>query len=204
MPTKCLLGLELACRNGRRCKRQGSERTGRLHFFYHSPSSTLPVRDVKGEQGRLKFEPHIERNAENYCVRCYQDSIRVFLRSDEKYLFLLTTCKSRKLRKAKGKYFDKKFIVGYIEKAKCLRRAGDRVAAQGCTKLYSFQDAFPLAKLRHLRHVKNFRYMRRDLTQKQTEKVLNHFKGRADPRRACLRALRRLKHELEGKGRTCR
>ena len=204
MPTKCLLGLELACRNGRRCKRQGSERTGRLHFFYHSPSSTLPVRDVKGEQGRLKFEPHIERNAENYCVRCYQDNIRAFLRSAEKYLFLCTTCKSKVLAVRKDKLFGKRFIVGYIEKGKCIRRAEDRVATQGPAKLYSFKDAFPLAQLRHLRHVKNFRYMKRDLTQKQTEKILHHFKGRTDIRRAYLRALRRLKHELEGKERTCR
>ena len=202
MPTECLLGLELACRKGRRCKRQGSEKRGRLHFFYHSPSSELPVRDVKGEQGAgQKTEPYIEKDAENYYVCCYQNNIRAFLRStEERYLFLCTTCMNEELA---GQY-DKRFIVGYIEKGKCIRRAEDRVATQGPAKLYSFKDAFPLAQLRHLRHVKNFRYMKRDLTQKQTEKILHHFKGRTDIRRACLRALRRLKHELEGKGRTCR
>ena len=38
------------------------EERGRLHFFYHSPSSQLPIRDVLGEQGHnKKTEPHIVR-----------------------------------------------------------------------------------------------------------------------------------------------
>ncbi|MGD0921406.1 MAG: hypothetical protein ABSA70_06515 [Terriglobia bacterium] len=163
------------------------------------------MRDVKGEQtGKLKFEPHIERNAENYCVRCYQDNIRAFLRSAEKYLFLCTTCKSKVLAERKDKLFGKRFIVGYIEKGKCIRWAEDRVATQGPAKLYSFKDAFPLAQLRHLRHVKNFRYMKRDLTQKQTEKILHHFKGRTDIRQACLKELSRLKRSLARSEYRCR
>jgi hypothetical protein len=47
------------------------DETGRLHYFYHSPSSDLPIRDVLGEQGAgRKTEPHLERNAENYCCCC--------------------------------------------------------------------------------------------------------------------------------------
>lgn len=194
MATECLLGLELACRNGRTCKRQGSEKSGRLHFFYHSPSSTLPVRDVKGEQtGKTKFEPHIEKNAENYCVRCYQDNIRAFLRSAEKYLFLCTTCKSKKL----PRQHDKKFIVGYIVKAKCIRRprqrGKERVAAQGATRLYSFRDAYPLGRLRRER---NFRHMRKKLSTAETGRLLAHFSGRSNIRQACLRELSRLKRCL--------
>jgi len=153
MPTECLLGLELTCRNGRRCKRQGSEKRGRLHFFYHSPSSELPVRDVKGEQGAgQKTEPYIEKDAENYYVCCYQNNIRAFLRStEERYLFLCTTCMNEELA---GQY-DKRFIVGYIEKGKCIRRTKNRVAVQGPTKLCSFRDAYPLANLRRER---NFRH----------------------------------------------
>jgi hypothetical protein len=201
MPTECLLGLELTCRNGRRCKRQGSEKSGRLHFFYHSPSSTFPVRDVKGEQtGRLKFEPHIERNAENYCVRCYQDNIRAFLRRAEKYLFLCTTCKSKKL----PRQHDKKFIVGYIVKAKCMRRprqrGKERVAAQGPTKLYSFKDAYPLARLRRER---NLRHMKRLLNRDETAKVLIHFRGRRNIRQACLKELSRLKQSLARSKQRC-
>ena len=58
------------------------EETGRLHFFYHSPSSQLPVRDVLDEQKHgYKTEPYIEKCAENYCLECYQDNIRGFCRA---------------------------------------------------------------------------------------------------------------------------
>jgi hypothetical protein len=84
---------------------------GRLQFFFHCPDSSLPIRDVRPVKNRRKKEPHIEKNAENYCVKCYQNNIIGFLRSREKYLFLFTQCVSREpaLRKLHGK----RFIVGY-------------------------------------------------------------------------------------------
>lgn len=43
---------------------RGIKPSGRLQFFFHAPSSDLPVRDVCDEQGRgRKTEPHLERNA---------------------------------------------------------------------------------------------------------------------------------------------
>ena len=58
------------------------DETGRLHYFYHSPSSDLPIRDVLGEQGAgRKTEPYLERNAENYCRCCWQPNIVGFLKS---------------------------------------------------------------------------------------------------------------------------
>ena len=52
------------------------EETGRLHFFYHSRDSLLPVRDVLS-QHRMGFkkEPYLERSAENYCVPCLQNTL---------------------------------------------------------------------------------------------------------------------------------
>lgn len=197
---RCLLDPEIACWKGRRCKRRGSERIGRLQFFYHSPSSDLPVRDMEGKQvGVRKYEPHIEKNAENYCVCCYQrTNIRPFLRrTEERYLFLCTTCKSKDL----PGHYDKMFIVGYIKKARCIRRANDRVAVQGPTKLYSFRHAYPLARLRRER---NFRYMRRDLTLLETKKVLDRFSGRKNIRQACLKKLARLKRSSSRTERRCR
>lgn len=199
MPTECLLGLELTCRNGRRCKRQGSEKRGRLHFFYHSPSSELPVRDVKGEQGAgQKTEPYIEKDAENYYVCCYQNNIRAFLRStEERYLFLCTTCMNEELA---GQY-DKRFIVGYIEKGKCIRRTKNRVAVQGPTKLCSFRDAYPLANLRRER---NFRHMHKKLTVNETKELLDHFRRGKNIRQACLKELSRLKRSLARSEYRCR
>jgi hypothetical protein len=195
MRLNCLLGNESrSCWANKKCTMRGAEETGRLHFFYHSPSSTFPVRDVEGKQGAgQKTEPYIEKDAENYCVRCYQGNIRAFLRSAEKYLFLRTTCKSEDL----PRQYDKKFIVGYIVKAKCIRRprqqGKERVAAQGATRLYSFRDAYPLGRLRRER---NFRHMRKELNTAQTGRVLAHFSGRSNIRQACLRGLRRLKRSL--------
>lgn len=49
---------------------------GRLHFFYHSPLSSLPIRDVTDEQGAgCKTEPYVEHHAVNYLNRCNQMSL---------------------------------------------------------------------------------------------------------------------------------
>src|SRR5271165_6278609 len=90
---------------------------GRLHFFYHSKDSPLPVRDVlnRHRQGN-KTEPYLEKRAENYCQPCIQNNIRGFLKSKEKYLFLLT--------RHSGPGSDgKRYVVGYLEKERCLRRS---------------------------------------------------------------------------------
>jgi hypothetical protein len=51
------------------------EEKGRLQFFFHSPSSELPIRDILNEHGKgHKTEPHIEIGAENYINCCYQSN----------------------------------------------------------------------------------------------------------------------------------
>src|SRR5579872_5337348 len=123
------------------------EETGRLHFFYHSPSSSLPVRDVLNDQGAgYKKEPYLEKSAENYCVPCLQRNIHGFVMSNEKYLFLFTTRKN-------SKHDESRYIVGYLKKQKCLRRFYKKErhwAVQGPIRLFSFDQAFPLRKLRGL------------------------------------------------------
>ena len=91
------------------------EEKGRLQYFFHSPSSKFPIRDVLDEQKRGdKTEPHIEIGAENYINRCYQsNNIMPFLKSKGKYLFLFTTCKAKD-----HKYYNRKCIVGFISKKK--------------------------------------------------------------------------------------
>lgn len=173
---------------------------GRLQFFFHSPTSELPVRDVVG---RGKTEPHLEKEAENYCSRCYQrNNIVPFLRRDEKYLFLFTTCRNEKMS---NKYRDKRFIVGFIEKKKGLRRRTHRGeswwAVQGPTKLFEFRDAYPLDKLtrKPLRGVKK-------LNKNQSEAVLRYFRGKRNILRKCLGELRQLKKQSKKRkngGRGC-
>lgn len=158
---------------------------GRIKFFFHCPDSKYPIRDIIYQE---KTEPHIEKNAENYCSECYQHNVIVpFLCSDEKYLFLFTTCRSGHWKK----YKDHSFIVGYIVKEKALWRS-DHWAIQGKTYMYSFLDAYPLPS-------KNPRHQKRLKTEKETEKILNHFESKTNILTNCIREMNRLK---QGKART--
>lgn len=161
---------------------------GRLQFFFHANTSKWPVRDVLG---REKTEPYLEKRAENYCTTCYQPSIVGFLKRSEKYLFLFTTCRNPELPQ-----HSKRFIVGYIVKKKPILRTNKRreswLAVQGPTKIFSFEDAFPLRKLTS----KRIRGVRR-LDENETAHVLRYFKGKKNILRTCLRELGRLKRERQ-------
>lgn len=142
---------------------------GRLQFFYHSPNSELPVRDITDEQGKgHKTEPYIEQRAENYCNKCYQGiNIIPFLKSRERYLFLFTTCRNADLAEDGGRY-----IVGYIEKERVLK-VGGHYAVQGPVSLFRFEDAFELSRL----HDDPMSVRMLKLDERQTERVLTHFEG---------------------------
>ncbi len=192
----------MSCRKKSRCATDSLEfrlthldKTGRLHYFYHSPSSDLPIRDVLGEQGEgRKTEPYLERNAENYCCCCWQPNIVGFLKSSEKYLFLFTRCARKE-----SKHKDKLYIVGYICKERCIDRGGFWAVA-GKTKVYSFEDAFPLRKLSH---ATNARHVRRLLTKRQTECVLHSFTGKRNKLAACLEEVSCLKEKVRRRERKC-
>ena len=90
---------------------------GMVQYFYHSPSSKFPIRDVLNEQRKgYKTEPHIEIGAENFCVECYQNNIKKFVERKLNYLFLITTCKNKEVNRKYGKDTNQ-FIVGYIKKS---------------------------------------------------------------------------------------
>ena len=169
---------------------RGPKPSGRLQFFFHSPSSTLPVRDVCNEQGSgFKTEPQLEENAENYCYECYQKTnIQGLLKNREKYLFLFTTCKNK--ADHMEKHFGERYIVGYICADRFLPRHGF-IAVQGKTKIVAFQDAYPLERLvpsagnRHIRV--------RKLSVEEAKKVLDHLRRAPDIRGKCVRELNRLK-----------
>lgn len=92
----------------------GMKEAGRLQFFYHCPKSPLPVRDVLGlPHDGCATEPHIEKCAENYCWPCDPKNIQGFLKREEKYLFLFTTCRNER-------FYNKQFIVGFISKRAAL------------------------------------------------------------------------------------
>jgi len=145
---------------------------GRLHFFYHSPLCSLPIRDVTDEQGAgCKTEPYLERHAENYLNPCNQKNILGFLKSDERYLFLFTKCKKRG-----DPHFDRMYVVGYLQKDRWLRRRGF-YAVMGKTKMFSFDDAF---EVRGLTPAQNARHVPKKLSVAQTARILDSFEGKSN------------------------
>lgn len=165
------------------------EEKGRLQYFFHSPSSKLPIRDVLNEQKRgYKTEPHIEIGAENYINRCYQsNNILPFLKSKGKYLFLFTTCKAKD-----HKYYNRKCVVGFISKKKYLdilkkRSNKSHYAVLGDTRIYSFNDSLPV---NYLGYKEGIRVKKVD--ENETGIILTHFKSKMNILNNCIKEIKRL------------
>lgn len=162
------------------------DESGRLQFFYHSPRSHLPVRDILNDQRHgYKTEPHIEKNAENYCRACVPQNIRGFLRGREKYLFLFTRCMNKKMRNS-----GKLFVVGYIVKGDYELRPGGFYAVIGKTQIFSFEDAYPLRPNGNPRHLRKIR------CRVETDRIRDHFDGKKNILKECVAEVRKLKRQL--------
>jgi hypothetical protein len=174
---------------------RGLKLSGRLQFFFHSPSSTLPVRDVCNEQGSgFKTEPQLEQDAENYFSECYQKTnIQGLLKSREKYLFLFTTCKNR--ADHMEKHFGERYIVGYIRADRFLPRQGF-IAVQGKTRIVAFEDAYPLERL--VPSVSNRHIRVRKLSVEEAKRVLDHLRDAPNIKERCIREIERLKAACPG------
>jgi hypothetical protein len=118
---------------------------GRIQYFYHSSFSTLPVRDVCNGQGEgWKTEPHIEIGAENYVGPCRPTNIIAHLNhDDEKYLFLVTTCRNKSM----PEYDGKSYFVGYVEKSEELVTQDVRRALKGKAFLFPFEKSVPYSTI---------------------------------------------------------
>jgi len=184
----------------RRVDPSSLEETGRLQFFYHSPDSELPVRDVLNKHGKgNKTEPHLEKSAENYCAPCLQKNIRGFLNSSEKYLFLFT-------RRSRGSDRNR-YVVGYLTKERRLRRfhrdengrEKPHDAVKGPIKLVLFSEAFLLKNLTGLSESAAARLRFKKLNKVQTTELLEWFKKGRDIFRECLLEVCQLKRRLNGR-----
>lgn len=179
------------------------EEKGRIQYFYHSPSSKLPVRDILNEHGKEhKTEPHIEIGAENYISCCYQSNIKNFVKSNEKYLFLVTTCRNKNKNKELNEKTDEKktnqFIVGYIIKEKAFDTGG-HICIRGSTFIYSFDDSIPVKDICG----KNFSRsenkgktlsLSRDVfvDNQKTERILKHFDKKTNIFSKCIEEIKKL------------
>jgi hypothetical protein len=144
---------------------------GMVQYFYHSPASKLPIRDVLNQHGMgNKHEPHIEAGAENLLDRCYQRNIASFAASSMEYLFLLTRCSNSHLRN----HYDNQYIVGYIQK-KETGKVDDRVYVRGDTKLYSFDDAVSVTDVFESSFNRVKLMIKPYVDAQKTEQILNLF-----------------------------
>lgn len=168
----------------------GAVKSGRLQYFFHSPSSKLPIRDVRNEQRQgFKTEPHIEIGAENYWNCCYQsNNIIPMINNNEGYLFLMTTCRNWAL----GNLYGLKLIVGYIKvKQHWLVKNPDRgerhYFVKGPVFLYHFKDSIPITRISYSKWTRTMLVSAED-----TETILAHFKNKKNILKDCVREIRRL------------
>ncbi len=132
---------------------------GREHYFRHYSYSQMPIRDITA-----KTEPHIEIGAENYLRCCYQPNIERFLKSQDKYLFLCTTCCNREIND--GWAYGKRFIIGFIKKG-ISKDMGTHSAAMGDTYIVKFDESLEYGHL----GIKRSRGMQR-FNDIQTKRIL--------------------------------
>ena len=167
---------------------------GRLQYFYHSPSSKLPIRDVMNEQGAgYKTEPHIEMGGENFLKTCFQSSIRSHALTDERYLFLMTTCRNQEFPDVYGT----KSIVGYIDKkGSGIKMINGKEArfVFGETYMYPFGNAIPITELGY-----NWWTRLRLVDEADTSRILERFSGLDNILHECIDEIER----LDPSGKTC-
>jgi hypothetical protein len=164
------------------------ENTGMVQYFYHSPSSPMPIRDVLNEQKKgHKREPHIEIGAENYWFKCYQNNIKNFANSKRRYLFLVTTCRDRSLRQN----YRKQYTVGYIEKKEIIDRGGF-LCIKGPISLFTFDDSIDNLSF-FGRNFDRIRLLNSPyISETNTSSILRHFTSRKNILCDCIEEIKRI------------
>ena len=139
--------------------------------------------------GLFKTEPHIEIEAENYLRRCYQRSIRWFIENNMKYIFLLTKCRNKRLKR----FYGEQFIVGYIERREVGQHRG-HYFVKGEVKIAHFEESYPILNLfnRKLsrRELLSHRYY--VLDSDKTAEIIQFLKNSRNILRECVEEIKRL------------
>ncbi|MCF7865951.1 hypothetical protein K9L67_02070 [Candidatus Woesearchaeota archaeon] len=166
---------------------------GRMQYFYHSPSSKLPIRDVLNEQGEgFKTEPHIEISAENFLNPCFQPNINLMKENDEKYLFLVTTC-----QRPEFEVYHKKSVVGFIEQGSFGINEINKYKFThtiGLTKIVNFKDSILLTDLGYKNNIRNLIF-----DEERTNKILDELNNKENILEKCINEI----IKLDIKNKTC-
>ena len=145
---------------------------GQIQYYFSDKNSLLPVRDVLNTQNSgFKTEPHIEIGAENFLKKCMQSNIVQSINKNVKYLFLLTRCQNRILKR----HYRQQYIVGYIKIERSINRTdghGNKwKSVMGETKTVSWDDAIPVLNY----YTKNFDRPRISVYGKLDSVMVNVF-----------------------------
>ena len=147
-------------------------------YFCEPESDELPLRNITRMN---KKEPHYEDGTFNACISCNQRYLNKAIRNGEQYIFFFTRYKGR--NKILKKRFDKKYcITGYfkieeIAPVKWIdKRAGIAIKTSK-PHFFSMKDSYPLENLLK-KSIINARHAKKHLVERETSKILKHFKGK--------------------------
>jgi hypothetical protein len=141
---------------------------------------------------RTRTEPHIEVGAVGYVRREMQASVRSFCQSNERYLFLTTRCRNRDA--GRGRFYGKRFIVGYIARLMCIRPRGHWTVF-GAIRVVPFDARLEFGKL----GIRNRRGAIR-FSRPKTLKLLRIINALPDIREHCVKEMVALERAESKKG----
>lgn len=173
---------------------------GMVQYFYSSPDSELPVRDVANKQGAgFKTEPHLENGSENFLKACTQNNIRYAINNGVDTLFLVTRCANRALKD----FFGKQYIVGYLRIKEVIPRENSEgrefFAVRGDTRIVSYKDAIPVLDEFDAHFSRPRINSHGKLDARQTARLRRRLDRKPNIINACIREIVR----LDTAGKTC-
>jgi hypothetical protein len=152
---------------------------GKICYFLCSASSTLPVRDVLGQQGRgSQREPHYETQTFNFYAAASQRHVRAAIKAGCRYLFFATRYKG----KLPG-YRDRYLLAGYYALEGWAEIEGRWAVRASRAKFVAAQDAFivtPETCQQWGTTYGHLRYLLLRLGGPQLEHLLNDLEAKPD------------------------
>jgi len=186
IPSKSIIG---------RWKKHDRSGSGALldWYFCEPKSDELPLRNITRMD---KKEPQYEDGTFNACSSCNQRYLKKAVKDKEQYVFFFTRYRGQ--NKVLKKRFDKKYcITGYYKIDKIApvewknRKKGIAISTSSKPRFFSIKDSYPLERLQK-KSITNARHAKKHFDEKETAKILKHFKGKKNKVSNYIKETRRL------------
>lgn len=147
-------------------------------YFCEPESDELPLRNITKMN---KKEPHYEDGTFNACRSCNQRYLNKAIKNGEQYVFFFTRYNGQN-KGLKKRFGNKYSITGYFRINKTTQVVWNNGKSGTAIKtsrphFFSIRDSYPLGKLLR-RPITNARHAKKHLDEKETAKILKHFKGK--------------------------